>query len=235
MKRLLFITLSAITAFGLSSFADMCDNLYMFKEGSSTKMTHYNEKGKETGSNKTVYTSVNKSGDVVTVKATSETFDKKGKSEGTANYTMRCKDGILYFDMRMMLSPEQTSSTKDVQMTVEGGDLEFPADLKVGSTLKDGTLTMKSTTSGEGPQINLFNINMRIYNRKVEAKENVTTPAGTFECFKITSDFETKALFKISGKTATWFSQEAGTVKTESYDSKGKLQGYSTLTELIKK
>jgi hypothetical protein len=233
MKKIYLPVLICTFSFLLASFADMCDGLHMFKEGTTATMTNYNEDGKVTGSNKTVYTGVTKNADGVTVTANSETFDKKGKSDAKGTYTMKCKGGNLYLDMRMMIPAEQTSSIKDMKMKIETSDLEFPAELTVGSTLKDAYINMTSEAP-EGGMAIPFKLNMRMYNRKVEAKENVTTPAGTFECYKISTDFESRMMVKINGKTISWFSPEAGTVKSETYNSKGKMQGYSLLTELKK-
>ena len=92
-----------LMSFALASFADICDQMFIFKDGSSATMTNYDEKGKVTGSNKTVYNNVSKTADGVTVNASAETFDKKGKSTAKSEYTMKCKGGTLYMDMRMMI------------------------------------------------------------------------------------------------------------------------------------
>jgi hypothetical protein len=80
----------------------------------------------------------------------------------------------------------------------------------------------------------MMNMSIRVFNRKVEAIETVTSPAGTWECFKLSEEMEMKGLVKIKGKSISWFNYEAGMVKTESYNSKGKLTGKTILTELVK-
>ena len=77
-----------------------------------------------------------------------------------------------------------------------------------------------------------MNMSVRISNRKVEAQEDITTPAGTFKCFKITYDVDSKVIFKTQGKGVEWISQQVGTVRTESHDSKGKMLSYSLLSEI---
>ena len=76
---------------------------------------------------------------------------------------------------------------------------------------------------------------IKILNRKVESKESITTPAGTFSCFKITYDMESST--KIMGMNTNvklssidYLAEGIGVVKTESYDKKGELSGYSLLT-----
>jgi hypothetical protein len=135
--------------------------------------------------------------------------------------------------MKLMMPQQQAESSKDMEMSVEGADKEIPGDLSVGSVLKD-TQVKFSFKSKTGTPMPMMNMSVWITDRKVEAKESVTTTAGTFECFKITENAEVKTIFKIKTKTATWFSKEAGIVKTESYKDNGKLAGKSELTELTK-
>jgi hypothetical protein len=74
-----------------------------------------------------------------------------------------------------------------------------------------------------------------ITDRKVVGKESVTTPAGTFDCFKITSNstIKTKTVVGITMEFSAieWLAPKAAIVKSESY-KKGKLQGYTLLTKL---
>jgi hypothetical protein len=76
---------------------------------------------------------------------------------------------------------------------------------------------------------------VKIFNRKVEAKEDITTPAGNFTCYKISYDMEssTKVMGmnnKVNLKGVDYVSEGTGVVKTESYNKKGSLSSYSLLT-----
>ncbi len=62
---------------------------------------------------------------------------------------------------------------------------------------------------------------MQVTNRKVQAKETVTTSAGTWDCYKITNS--TKMKIKTMGigmpmniENTEWFAPGFGVVKTES-------------------
>jgi hypothetical protein len=105
--------------------------------------------------------------------------------------------------------------------------MEFPSNMQAGQVLKDARITMTAKTQG----ITVMNMNVYITNRKVEAIEDVTTPAGTFSCYKLTSDVETKMMMKVSVKNVEWYSMNVGVVKSESYNNKGKLTGYTLLTD----
>jgi hypothetical protein len=233
MKKAILPLIALSATFLLLSFGDACDKLALFKEGASTTMTTYEKDGKITSTNKTVYTGVTKTGDEVSVTGNSETFDKKGNSSGKNTFTMKCKGGAFYMDMRSMVTAEQQSSFKDAKVKIESTDMEFPSELTVGSTLKDASFSM-TTEAPEGGFALPLSISIKVTNRKVEAKETVTTPAGAFECYKLTADVESKFVFKFSGKSVTWYNPEVGTVKSETYNNKGKMQDYSLLTELKK-
>jgi hypothetical protein len=72
---------------------------------------------------------------------------------------------------------------------------------------------------------------INITNRKVVGIESVTVPAGTYNCYKITYDIETKLGIKVSSSAIQWMNKGAGSVKTETYDKKGKLLGSTVLKE----
>ena len=79
-----------------------------------------------------------------------------------------------------------------------------------------------------------MNLVVKIINRKVVGNETVTVPAGTFECYKITYDMETKMMMKINSSVSEYINMGAGIIKTETHDSKGKILGTTILTELKK-
>lgn len=211
---------------------DICENLLFFKEGASTTMTSYDKDNKVTGSSKSMYTSVKKSAEGASVSVAQETFDKKGKSLGKHDFTIQCKAGVIYFDMKTMM-PNNGTANGDFQIKMEGNEMEFPGHLTVGATLKDAH--MKCTFSGkDNTPIPMMTVEVDITNRKVEALETITTPAGTFECYRISEDYSSKSLFSIHGKNKQWFNYEVGTVRTESYRDNGNLTGSTVLTELKK-
>ena len=77
------------------------------------------------------------------------------------------------------------------------------------------------------------NMTVTTQNRKVEAEEKITTPAGTFDCLKITYDMVSKIGFvKVQGSSVEWYSPGTGTIRSESYNKRGKLTGYSVLEEI---
>lgn len=65
--------------------------------------------------------------------------------------------------------------------------------------------------------------------------ETITTPAGTYNCVKYSSDTEVSStMFKSKSKSTMYMAKNVGMVKMESYDDKGKLQSKQLLTSFGK-
>jgi hypothetical protein len=206
------------------SFAQDCTLYYPSKKGTEITMKSYDEKDKLTSM------STSKIIDVTggTIQVESEVFDAKEKSMGKSTFNLSCKDGEFVVDLSGYLKGVNMDAYKDMEVKVETEDMHMPGSLKAGDVLDDGEMTMKISNQG----FTFMTIKVKVYNRKVEAIENVTTPAGTFECAKISYDIDTKVGIAAKFKGIEWTSKNVGVVKSESYNSKGKLQGYTLLTSL---
>lgn len=222
MKKIL--VLSAFLIFSLTSFAQ-CNQFYKIKEGTYWHTTNYEAKGKLLGKTiqKVKAYEETSNGFKATLEITSE--DKKGEQTFTGSSTITCEDGIIYFDMNDMFPEEQMQSMQEFEITVDGTNLQLPKDLKVGEFLKDAEISMHI----EATPIKM-NFKINVTDRKVEAKEELNTPAGKFECFKISQKIYMKTLGKMEMSSKEWYSVEVGMVKSESYNKKGKMTGYTILT-----
>lgn len=156
-----------------------------------------------------------------------KSYDDKEKELMSTQMEVYCENGVFYIDMRKFLDQQTMESFKDMEVAMETENMEFPSNLAAGQTLKDARITVSASSGG----MKLFSMNVWVTNRKVEAIEDITTPAGTFTCYRITSDVETKMMMKISVKSVEWYAKNVGTVRSESYNNKGKLTGYTLLTD----
>lgn len=227
MKQLLLIAVFCYSSIA-ALIAQDCPMYYPDKENTQMEYKQYDKKGGLSGSSVQKITSIKKSPGSVEVAVSAETFDAKGKSLGTANLKARCEGGVFYVDMTNYLGQQSTDAYKDMEMSVEGGNLEMPAGMNSGDMLKDGNLKMSFSSGG----MTVMNMSVAITNRKVEAVENLTTPAGTFECYKISYDIATKMMISVKMKGVEWYAKGVGMVKSESYSKDGKLQGSTLLTSL---
>ena len=146
----------------------------------------------------------------------------------TSDLTMECRDGVFTFDMDQYLNDEMLTAVEDMEFTITGDNLEFPAEMNAGDQLKDGKISLVVE------DMPMMNMTTTVYNRNVEAIEKITTEAGTFECYKISYDVLTDAMIDIQTSGIEWIARDAGAVRTESYNKNGKLTGYSELVKLEK-
>lgn len=94
------------------------------------------------------------------------------------------------------------------------GDLSsIPADISVGQRLKDTEIKIKVLT--------VFTATNLYSNRRVTARESVTVPAGTFDCFLVEDDES----FTGSGpfRTKTWVTKGIGIVRQVIYKKDGSV------------
>lgn len=155
-----------------------CGAALLFQKG--VKMT--TESGD--GSGKVVATSVSEVTKVSTeagilvaeVKVRSEGPGLKEPQLSTAVY--RCDGQRFVMDLSGLMQ-----NRGGMKMTSDG--MAFPLQLTVGSTLPDAMYSAEMEYGGKS-----MKITSTIKDRKVEAKEKLVTPAGTFDCYKITAIME---------------------------------------------
>lgn len=213
-----------VSAYGI---AQNCGSYYPMIEGATFEYTNYNKKGKKEGIAKYKVSEVNTSGSVTKATMSIELIDEKGKELYKTDYKFTCTDGLVSIDYESLIPSNTLQQFEDMEMDISGTDLELPNDLSVGQELPDANVTIKVSMSG----INMNTI-VDMINRKVEKKESVTTPAGTFDCYVIYNDNKIKAMMVNSTMgSRVWYSEGVGMVKQESYNKTGKLIGSSLLTK----
>ncbi|WP_133259501.1 TapB family protein [Pseudochryseolinea flava] len=214
----------------ISSAAAQCNQFYPIQNGSYWEMETYNGKGKLTGKNQQRVIQYNGTASGFTATINSTTLNEKGKELMKGDLELKCAGGTVYIDMRNFINEDQMKALQSYELKVESENLELPSALSVGQTLKNGTVTLTATNA---PMPMKMTVN--ITDRKVEAKESVTTPAGTFDCYKITSKGTFKNQMGINMtfefSTVEWLAPKVGMVKTESYNKNGKLNGSTVLTK----
>ncbi len=228
MKKIFFFIVTIILS--TYAFAQNCEGLYPMKQGAVIETQSFNPKGKLLGTNRQTVLSVDIIDNGLAIKVKSEQLDDKGKPEFEQDLAMRCVDDVFYMDMKDMMDPKAMSGYKDMEVSFSGVDLEFPEKMQVGQILPDGDMNILVSSS----TFNVMNMNIKILNRKVEAIESVTTLAGAFDCYKITYDIEIKSIINIKTAGAEWIAKNIGVVKTEQYDKKGNLAGYTLLSKFEK-
>jgi hypothetical protein len=229
MKSLLILFVAGLLALPLQA-QDGCSIYYPLRKGTMLEYTSYNKKGKVEGSSISEVESVENTsaGITATIKATIK--DDKGGELSASSYQVRCEDGTIILDASSMLDPAMQQNLSTMEVSIDGTELVLPGQLQVGQELPDASVNIKAASSG----VNILNMTTTITNRKVLARESVTTPAGTFDCYKVSQDTNVKMLISKSFTSIDFYAEGVGVVRSESYDKKGNLDSYMVLTRFEK-
>ncbi len=230
MKKAIFVFASLI--FIQNIYAQDCNqSFYAMKEGTKMTMTSYNDKGKATGTNETLIKSIKADGANFEATIEASFQNSKGKSQGDAqSFKVKCDNGTIKMDISSMTMAAFPSQMKNMEISITGDGIDIPANLTEGMALSDGSTAIKMSTNG----MTFMNMKFNVKNRKVEKKESLTTAAGTYECYKITYDMDSKVMLERSSKIVQWFAKGVGMVKSETYNQKGELESYMELTKFEK-
>ncbi len=220
MKKVLLIVLGF--AFVNEPIFGQCNPYFDFEQGNRWEITSYNAKGKSQGRQLTEIKSMVRRSNGWDAIMHLTLYDKKDKVVYSKDVEMICSDGVVSMDMTRLIPDEQLQAFRDMNMKIEMDNLEIPSDLEPGMALDEGSVTI----SGDIP----MQMTVAITNRTVEGKESITTSAGTFDCYKINYATTTRMLMNIEGRGTDWIAEGVGLVKTETYNSSGKLISYSVLT-----
>jgi len=231
MKKLLITALFIFTV--LHTYCQ-CDTYFNFQEGAEYEMTHYSANDKISGKSLSQIISVEDNNGVLTATIKGTMLDKKGEESTSLTYEYICENGVLKIDMGKFIPKESFGNDSDIEFDMKGDYLEIPENLEVGQELKDGQIEGKIIME-DNPAMANMTMAIRIFNRKVVSKEDITTPAGTFSCYKISYDMEstTKVMgmnTKVKLGGIEYVTKGVGVIKTESYNKNGKLSGYSILS-----
>lgn len=229
MKKLLSILTVFALFFSFNTLSAQDCTIYEgYKEGSSTKMVHYDKKDKMTG---WTTTTVKERSDLPAgVSLTfNQQYDNGDDYQFESEFTIECENGVVKVDMSKMLDPNTMTAYENMEFEIDADDMSIPPKASAGDKLDDGEITVTIIT---GTPINV-SISVGMSNRVVESEETIETPAGKFDCLKISYDLLTKVGFvKVKSSAVEYYNKVHGVVKSESYDKKGKLEGYSVLEEI---
>ena len=226
--KLIFIGMLLLLALPVTG--QNCSKYYPMEEGITLEYTSYDGKGKTQGSVSYNVTDVIDDSSTSSATMIMKYMDDKGKEAFTSEFTYSCKGNIVTIDYESLMSNQMLEQFSDMEMEISGTDIELPNDLEVGMELPDANVIMKMSMSG----INM-NSQVDMINRKVEKQERITTPAGTFDCFVIYSENQSKMMMTSQNfPSRLWLAEDVGMVRQETYNKNGKLMSSTELTSLSK-
>ena len=236
MKKTFVIIGAAILA--LTSFTtnlqdggsnSICKSFFPLEKGTELTYENYNKKEKLESTDFMKITDIIEEAGKTTIKVHTASQDKKGEEISTSDFEYICENGVFKISMESIVDEEMMEAYKDMDVVMEQNELELPADMEVGQTLPDADIAITITSNG----MQVMKMKFDITERKVEAIEDLTTDAGTFECYKLSQNTTAKILFMTKTyKTVEWLSENVGSVRSETYSETGKLQSYRVLKSI---
>ncbi|MCS7035808.1 MAG: hypothetical protein RMJ33_04430 [Saprospiraceae bacterium] len=212
--------------------AQNCSEIFdFFREGVLIEYMHYDKKGKAETISTHRIKRIERSRDTL-IAQTDVTVSRAKDGKETYSYSVpiKCHEGVLFMSMRGMVPTNEAGQSPDMQMEISGGDLAFPRSVQVGQKLPDSEMEIAVRMGN----IQLLRSRYAIKDRKVEAEETVSTPAGTFKCYKISYNFEYQLMGTRTSRNEVWYAPSVGTVKSVSYDNKGNVESRMELTKFSK-
>ncbi len=203
-----------------------------FKTGMQFEMSTFDAKNKPTGKISYSVKDVRKEGSSTVMDMTAQFEEEKGKQRPPYSVRYTCTGDELVADLSGMMQSMQ-SNMKDMELKMKMNKLVYPSKLSAGQKLSDGQLEAELITNGT----TMSTMAMTIANRQVDGQQSITTPAGTFDTYKITSDMnmENRVFgmpIRSSMRVVSYRAlNQILDVKSETYNKNGKLMGYTLLTK----
>lgn len=222
MKYIIIITINLIFTANCDA---QCGKLALFHKGAVITGTTYDSAGKEISKSTTTIMDV-KTDNGVNISTVTMNMITTGKST-PINVVYKCDGNNLYVDLGSMMG--NFGMMKNAKVISK--PMAFPINLTTGQTLPDADITVTMPRPGMD-----MTMTSSVRNRKVLGKETITTPAGTWTCYKVTSTIENKTymtatteagkkmqdMMKKSASTSKttavmWFAPDFGIVRTIMY------------------
>ena len=132
-RKIYFVFILAIILPGMGAAQDC--SYYSISKGMVLGYQNMDAKGKVTGTSRSTCLDVERVGEATIYKMRSDYADAKNNKPSTYEYTMRCVDGKFYVDMQNFIDPNSMEGFKDMQITADSKDMEYPSELSTGQSL----------------------------------------------------------------------------------------------------
>ncbi|MFP4367701.1 MAG: hypothetical protein ACLFQA_11465 [Bacteroidales bacterium] len=227
MKTGIGILLFAILMIGSALQAQDCTMYFPENIGSEREMRHYDQRDRLSAITRHEILDKVTNGNNTKVKVRATSYDEDETEIYSSDLELYCEDGVFRFDLKDYLDPATLATYEEMGIEFTADNLIYPASLNAGDQLPDGEIKMV-VKSGAAT---ILTMTVNISNRKVEEMEDITTDAGTFSCYKISYDINSKAGFiNTSSSAVEWIADGVGMVRNETFNRRGKLTGYTVLT-----
>ena len=227
MKRIILIV--SLVAFAFTAISQNCETYIPTTVGTKVTTQHFNKKDKLTSTVTTEVKSVEMVEGKQKVVIETQSVDSDGIPSEKREMIYYCNGDVFEVDTKSMLNQDQMGAYESMEIEYTFENLQYPAKMTEGMTLNDGFV--EAVVMNEG--IKMVTMRVDIKDSKVEAIESITVPAGTYEAAKINQTLVSKTGFiTIQMQSVQWMVSDIGAVRTETYNKKGKLIGYSVISSI---
>jgi len=235
--KTLFIPLASVLIFTHVTAQDCKSTFTSYTKGASFETTRYDAKNTEKGKSTSTVTDVKNTADGKII--TLHTIISDGSDKNETDVTMSCEGSTVKLDFSAVLKAASAMLGKgNYEAKFDKTYIEFPVNTKPGQTIPDDKMVTTIVDKASGTSLGTNTANFT--NRKVVSKESVTTPAGTFDCYKVTTDMSTE--MSMMGRTMpgqtmkieSYYSPSVGIVKSVTYNGQGNIVNTTVLTKVSK-
>ncbi len=215
-----------------------CASLIFFRKGVVIEATSYNAEGKEVSKQLTNVLDISEKDGSTIAHVRGEDIQSGSEKKTAMEYNYRCDGKNIYMDIASAFRTME----KNADASFTSTEIEYPISIREGQSLPDVAGTMTAEKNGKKTTMTF-----QYKNRKVGKMESVTTPAGTWNCYPVSTDVtmemdipgmsdKVKEMMKamqdnMKSSTTTWFAPDFGIVKMEMYQN-GKLQSRNEVTKV---
>lgn len=157
-------------------------------------------------------------------------FDHKNKPFYIGEVSAICYKNNTDLDIIALLPFDIIKNHSNSRLTSTSDKINLPIEATALDKLRDGNVDIEVYAGKK--KIN--DINLNIYNRQVDAIDNIITPIGEFKCIKTSYSLKTNMAKTKENKVIEWYSREIGLVKFERYDKHEHLIESGILTKVDK-
>ena len=237
MKKFVLIIVSVFAAIGILYAQNV---FFSMKEGQTLLYAHLDKKGDINNYTRQTVTKIEGSGQNFSINYVTQLLDKNRKpieDNPEFTFTITVINNVMELDLNNFGGQiaNFAGALGEASVEITGDKIKLPASLKVGDKLNDARYTI--TVNMDFAK---FTSEVAITQHECIAIEDIKVPAGAFKCYKLTHNSTATAMANtamaktITNKTLTWYASGVGVIKSETYDSDGKLQSGMQLQSIEK-
>ncbi|OGX86867.1 hypothetical protein BEN48_00440 [Hymenobacter glacialis] len=163
---------------------------------------------------------------VASVQVKSGLYDTGNNVLAQQDLTFFCRNDTTFTDGLGIINYDALKSFKNRRLSYQATPIAWPNHPTAASALPNGGVLVQVSS----PSVAIAKVETTQRARKVSGERvSVTVPAGTFSCYPVESQREVSTaaradlVLKNTGRQIDYYDPAVGIVKTEQYDSRGKL------------